>query len=93
MRPQHWANWHARQHAAPYPLPVVASSDVDDARLIHSDLAALDDDDLVHEAVRVTVALARTDRRAPDRAWLLERGRRVAAERRRRNLRQPRGGA
>jgi hypothetical protein len=81
MRPHQLGRWHARQHAAPYRVPVLASSDADDLRLIHADLAALADDDLDHEGVRVTVALARVDRRDPDRAWLLERLRLVERER------------
>ncbi|MFN8543253.1 MAG: hypothetical protein U0807_03495 [Candidatus Binatia bacterium] len=69
---------------ATYQVPRLASSDLDDERLTHDDLARLDADDLLHEFARTLVALDRVTRADADRPWLLERYRAVVAEQRRR---------
>jgi hypothetical protein len=66
-----------------YRVPVECASDVDDLRLVHEDLPALDDDQLLVEGCRVVAAIAAATARA-DLEWLVARYRRVGAEQRQR---------
>jgi hypothetical protein len=63
-----------------YRVPREAASDCDDARLVHADLAALDEQALSTEASNVLHALAERDRPFHERAWLAERWGRLSAE-------------
>lgn len=63
------------------PVPIECASVEDDAKVVHIDLAGLDDGDLIHEFCKVVVGLAFVDRLDTRRPWFLERFHRVAAER------------
>jgi len=62
-------------------VPVEASSDVEDQRLWHEDLADLDEVQLHAEFLAASYALGsrRADRRVVDRGWLLKRRARLQA--------------
>lgn len=67
-----------------YRVPVVAGSDLDDARLVHADLPALNARDLACEHWQVLGALADETCARHERRWLAERADAIEHERRRR---------
>ena len=77
----------ADRAARRYRVPRIATSDLDDARLLHEDLIVLDDVALRTEEACLLGALSEQERPGDERAWLVERAVLVAAERRRRDAR------
>lgn len=77
------SRWPYRPHRhPPYLVPNGLASDEQYEREHHTDLSHMDDRELFLEVHRVQCALACERRSESDRTWLVERLRRVLAERR-----------